>query len=58
MTLIDVASVYQELMEYQYRFLLGHKGKAETMVVSFPAEAFHHLADLHKKDIERTKKKA
>ena len=57
MTLNDVASAYQELMKYQYRFLLGHKGKAETMVVSFPVEAFHHLAGLHKKDVERTKNK-
>ena len=34
MTLTDVASAYQELMKYQYRFLLGHKGKTETMVIS------------------------
>lgn len=57
MTLFDAASAYRALMKYRYRFLLGHKGKAETLVLSFPAEAFHHLAGLHKKEIERTKNK-
>lgn len=57
MTLKETATAYKELIRYQYVFLLSHKGKAETLTISFPKEAFHHLAGLHKKQLERTKNK-
>lgn len=57
MNLLDAAKAYRELMNYRYTFLLGHKGKAETMMLEFTKEAFHHLAGLHKKDLERVKNK-
>lgn len=57
MNLLDAAKAYRELMNYRYTFLLGHKGKAEMMMLEFTKEAFHHLAGLHKKDLERVKNK-
>ncbi len=57
MDLLDAAKAYRELMKYRYTFLLGHKGKAETMTLEFTKEAFHHLAGLHKKNLERVKNK-
>lgn len=57
MTLYDAALSYKELMQHRYTFLLGHKGKSENLVLSFPKENFHHLAGLHKKNIERFKNK-
>jgi len=56
-TLKDAALAYHELMKYRYSFLLGRKGKTETLVLSFPKESFHHLAGLHKRDIMRVKNK-
>lgn len=53
----DAALAYRELMKYRYKFLLGHKGRAETLVLSFPKEAFHHLAGLHKIGLSRVRNK-
>ncbi len=57
MDLLSAAKAYRDLMRYRYTFLLGHKGKAETMTLEFTKEAFHHLAGLHKKALERVKNK-
>lgn len=57
MTLYDAALSYKELMHHRYYFLLGHKGKSDSLILSFPKENFHHLAGLHKKDIARFKNK-
>lgn len=48
----ECASSYQKLMDYEYRFILGRKGKLTEMILRFSDTDFHHLAGLHKlKDI-------
>lgn len=46
--LMQSALAYCALMQYRYIFTLGRKGKASTVVIDFPENAFHHLAGFHK----------
>ncbi len=48
MDLLDAAKAYRELMKYRYTFLLGHKGKAETMTLEFTKE---NVLALKEKDL-------
>lgn len=50
--LMKCATSYQKLMDYEYQFTLGRKGKMTKITLQFPSTNFHHLAGLHKlKDI-------
>lgn len=42
------AASYQRLMDYEYQFTLGRKGKLTKITLQFPTVNFHHLAGLHK----------
>lgn len=42
------AIAYTDLMRYEYRFTLGHKGKQYSLNIAFPVSAYHHLAAFHK----------
>lgn len=46
--LAKCASNYQKLMDYEYHFTLGRKGKLVELVLKFSESDFHHLAGLHK----------
>ena len=46
--LMKCATSYQKLMDYEYRFTLGRKGKLTKITLQFPITNFHHLAGLHK----------
>ena len=51
--LMECASVFRNLMNYQYRFTLGRKGKLKEITLGFSETDFHHLVGLHKlKDTE------
>ncbi len=46
------AIAFERLTGYQYRFMLGRKGKLKEIILGFGETDFHHLAGLHKlKDI-------
>ena len=48
----ECASAFQLLMEYEYHFVIGRKGKLREFDLTFEKADFHHLAGLHKlKDI-------
>lgn len=50
--LMKCAFAYQTLMDYEYRFILGRKGRLSEITLRFSKTDFHHLAGLHKlKDI-------
>ena len=50
--LYKCAVVFERLIKYQYRFILGRKGKLIEIVLGFNETDFHHLVGLHKlKDI-------
>ena len=55
--LMQSALAYQELMNYQYEFVCGRKGKAISVSVSFPKGAYCHLAGFHYARIEQVKNK-
>lgn len=42
------ALIFNKLTGYQYRFILGRKGKLVEIVLSFSDTDFHHLVGLHK----------
>lgn len=46
--LMECASVFKNLMNYQYRFTLGRKGKLKVITLGFSETDFHHLVGLHK----------
>lgn len=51
--LMECAAAFHHLMNYQYRFVLGRKGKKKEITLGFSETDFHHLVGLHKlKDIE------
>lgn len=51
--LMECASVFRNLMDYQYRFTLGRKGRLKEITLGFSETDFHHLVGLHKlKDTE------
>ena len=46
------ASNFKKLMDYEYYFSIGRKGKLKEITLGFSDTDFHHLAGLHKlKDI-------
>ena len=50
--LLECASAFQGLLNYQYAFVLGRKGKNTEVRLGFSETDFHHLVGLHKlKDI-------
>lgn len=50
--LLQCAQVFSRLLDYQYCFTLGRKGKLKEIVLGFGETDFHHLVGLHKlKDI-------
>lgn len=52
--LLQSAQEFQKLLDYQYHFFIGRKGKMLEFTISFEAADFHHLAGLHKlRDIVR-----
>jgi hypothetical protein len=53
--LYQSAVAYQELMKYEYTFLIGRKMKAETIMISFPEERYHHLAGFQKVSFDSLK---
>ncbi len=51
--LMQCASGFQKLMDYEYKFTLGRKGKLTEIRLGFSDTDFHHLIGLHKlKDID------
>lgn len=46
--LMKCAVNYQALINYEYHFTLGRKGKLHKIVLGFSKTDFHHLAGLHK----------
>lgn len=51
--LMECASSFQKLMDYEYKFTLGRKGKLTEIRLGFSDTDFHHLVGLHKlKDID------
>lgn len=51
--LMQCASSFQKLMDYEYKFTLGRKGKLTEIRLGFSETDFHHLIGLHKlKDID------
>ena len=53
--LVKAAEAYRELSNFRYTFLLGAKGRSETMTIEFPETSFYHLAGLHKIGLERSR---
>lgn len=52
--LLQSALEFQRLLNFQYYFAIGRKGKLREFTVSFDETDFHHLAGLHKlRDIAR-----
>lgn len=50
--LLKCATAFRKLMNYQYYFTLGRKGRLTEIVLGFSETDFHHLVGLHKlKDI-------
>jgi len=48
----ECARGFQNLLVYEYHFVLGRKGQLRDFYLTFSATDFHHLAGLHKlKDI-------
>lgn len=46
------AKAFQKLLEYEYHFIIGRKGKLREFYLNFDKADFHHLSGLHKlKDI-------
>ena len=53
------ALAFNELLVYEYHFVIGRKGKIKEFYLSFDKTDFHHLAGLHKlKDIAQIQKGA
>lgn len=51
--LLKYATTFKKLMNFQYCFTLGRKGKLKEIVLGFSETDFHHLVGLHKlKDID------
>lgn len=46
--LLHSAKRFQQLLEIEYKFVLGRKGKLYCFTLSFEPHDFHHLAGLHK----------
>ncbi|MCM1188469.1 MAG: PBECR4 domain-containing protein [bacterium] len=46
--LLQCAQNFKRLIPYQYRMVIGRKGKTLDFTVSFSNTDFHHLAGLHK----------
>lgn len=46
--LMTCAYHFQNLMNYEYQFTLGRKGKLTNITLRFSETDFHHLAGLHK----------
>lgn len=46
--LMECASVFKNLINYQYRFTLGRKEKLKEITLGFSETDFHHLVGLHK----------
>lgn len=46
--LMECASNFQKLINYEYHFTLGRKGKQKEITLRFSETDFHHLAGLHK----------
>lgn len=46
--LLQSAQEFQRLLNYQYHFVIGRKGKLREFTISFDEADFHHLAGLHK----------
>lgn len=54
--LVKAAEAFQNLTDYEYRFVIGRKGKAKEFKLVFMTSDFHHLAGLQKmKDITQLK---
>ncbi|MCV3154042.1 PBECR4 domain-containing protein [Enterococcus faecalis] len=57
--LFNAAQKFNILMEREYHFLLGRKGKSKTVKLNFCAENFFHLVGIHKlNDINQSKLRA
>jgi hypothetical protein len=51
--LFECAKCYENLLDKKYHMIVGRKGKAVEIVLTFEAADFHHLIGLHKlSDIE------
>ena len=46
--LLQCALEFEKLIPYQYRIMVGRKGKLVEFTISFERSDFHHLAGLHK----------
>ncbi len=46
--LLHSAKTFQQLLDINYEFILGRKGKLYRFTLSFEPHDFHHLAGLHK----------
>ncbi|EGO8494371.1 hypothetical protein EL456_14050, partial [Enterococcus faecalis] len=54
--LFNAAQKFNILMEREYHFLLGRKGKSKNVKLNFCAENFFHLVGIHKlNDIDQSK---
>ena len=42
------AKAFQKLLEYEYHFIIGRKGKLREFYLNFDKADFHHLSGLHK----------
>lgn len=50
------AMAFRKLLDYEYRCIVGKKGKTQEFVLAFRKQDFHHLAGLHKlEDIEEVR---
>ena len=48
----ECAAAFQQLLVYEYHFVVGRKGQIREFYVTFQTSDFHHIAGLHKlKDI-------
>jgi hypothetical protein len=48
----ECALAFQELLVYEYHFVIGRKGQMKEFCLNFDKADFHHIAGLHKlKDI-------
>ena len=46
-TIYDAAKSYKDLLKYEYKIVLGYKGKAAEVPLCFNEDAFFHLCGLH-----------
>lgn len=44
----DCAKAFNQLLFYEYHFVIGRKGKSKEFILGFDKADFHHLAGLHK----------